>query len=156
MRLYRIARTCHAGDLSGEGARRAGGRWNRKGTAVLYTADSVALATLEMLVHLPLNLLPHDYALAVFELPDRLAVETVDGESLPANWKKYPAPPELGELGTRWAQGAATVAFRVPSAVIPDGEGWNVLLNPLHPDFGHVRCAEITPYRFNERLFRRG
>ena len=49
MLLYRISKSKYAKDLSGEGARRAGGRWNFKGTPVVYTADSTALATLETL-----------------------------------------------------------------------------------------------------------
>ncbi len=155
MRLYRIARTSYAGDLAGEGARRAGGRWNRKGTAVIYTADSVSLATLETLVHLPLNLLPHDYSLAVFELLDSLAIQTLRKEALPTDWSTYPAPAELAGLGTEWSKMLNSVALRVPSAVTPDGESWNVLLNPLHPDFRHVNLREITPYQFDERLFRR-
>lgn len=155
MRLYRIARTLYAGDLAGEGARRAGGRWNQKGTAVIYTADSVSLATLETLVHLPLNLLPHDYSLAVFELPDSLVIETLRKEALPADWSTYPAPTELANRGTDWAKKQSAVALRVPSAVTPDGESWNVLLNPLHPDFRQVSLWEITPYQFDERLFRR-
>ncbi len=55
MLLYRISKSKYANDLSGEGARRAGGRWNFKGTPVVYTADSTALATLETLVHFPLR-----------------------------------------------------------------------------------------------------
>ncbi|HEV2122738.1 MAG TPA: RES domain-containing protein, partial [Chloroflexota bacterium] len=38
--------------LSGEGARRVGGRWNHRGVPLVYLAESIALATLEILVHL--------------------------------------------------------------------------------------------------------
>ena len=38
--------------FDGEGARRYGGRWNSKGTSIVYAASSLALAALEMLVHL--------------------------------------------------------------------------------------------------------
>ena len=42
----RFARTA----FSGEGARLYGGRWNRKGVPMVYTAGSLSLAVLEMLV----------------------------------------------------------------------------------------------------------
>lgn len=44
----------------GEGARVAGGRWNPKGVPVVYTAASLALAALELLVHTDDDLLPTD------------------------------------------------------------------------------------------------
>jgi len=36
------------GAFSGEGARLYGGRWNRKGVSLVYTAGSQSLAMLEM------------------------------------------------------------------------------------------------------------
>lgn len=41
--------------FTGEGARLYGGRWNRKGVPMVYTAGSQSLATLEMLVQDELN-----------------------------------------------------------------------------------------------------
>ena len=38
---------------AGDGARIYGGRWNSKGVAVVYTAGSLALASIEMIVNLP-------------------------------------------------------------------------------------------------------
>lgn len=49
MLLDRLAKTSRATDLTGEGAKRAGGRWNFAGTPVIYTAQSGALAILEVL-----------------------------------------------------------------------------------------------------------
>lgn len=42
---FRIAKSEYVEDLSGEGARLYGGRWNRKGTPVVYLADIRALVT---------------------------------------------------------------------------------------------------------------
>jgi RES domain-containing protein len=38
--------------FSGDGARLYGGRWNAPGVAMVYTAQSLSLAQLELLVHL--------------------------------------------------------------------------------------------------------
>ncbi|MBK7637232.1 MAG: RES family NAD+ phosphorylase [Saprospiraceae bacterium] len=51
MEVYRICRSKYSNDLSGEGAKLYGGRWNRPGIAALYTSESRALALLELIVH---------------------------------------------------------------------------------------------------------
>jgi len=40
----------------------------------------------------------------------------------------------------------------VPSAVV-EAE-WNVLLNPVHPDFGKVEIGEPQPFHYDERMFK--
>ena len=53
--VYRIGTDTpdyEAHDLSGKGAGITGGRWNEKGVAVVYAAESRSLACLETLVHL--------------------------------------------------------------------------------------------------------
>ena len=49
--------------------------------------------------------------------------------SLPADWRRLPAPPSTRELGSRWVAEARSVVLRVPSAVV-DGE-FNYLLTPV-------------------------
>ena len=121
----------YAKELSGTGAQKTGGRWNFKGIPLLYTADSIALASLETLVHTPLNLIPQTRSVTIFEMPDHLNVKQCDLSQLPQNWRAYPSPVELAQIGTRWFQQAVSVALRVPSSIIPLNEGWNYLLNPL-------------------------
>lgn len=154
MLLYRISKSKYKDDLSGEGARRAGGRWNYKGTPVVYTADSTALATLETLVHFPLNLTPKNRAIATIELPDELPITTIDLEDLPDNWATYPAPNQLAEIGNDWVL-KETVALCVPSSITPNSEGRNYILNPAHPDFSRIRIIKTEDYTFDSRLFER-
>lgn len=153
MLLYRIAKTKYIRDLSGEGARRAGGRWNSKGIPVLYTADSTALATLETLVHSPLQIAPKHRSIAILELPEALSITRVELNKLPDRWWTYPAPSELARIGDRWWNERATLALSVPSSVTPQGEGRNLLLNPTHPDFNQISIIEVKEYRYDGRLF---
>jgi RES domain-containing protein len=153
--LYRISKTKYARDLSGDGARKAGGRWNLKGIPVIYTSDSTALATLEALIHTPLNLVPKKMSITSFELPDNLEIDAIAQTKLPRNWAKYPAPVELAEMGTKWAGKCGKVALRVPSSVTPYGEGNNYILNPRHRDFQKIKIISIIPYKFDTRLYKK-
>ena len=60
LRVYRVCRARYA-RLDGEGARRVGGRWNSAGRAVVYMAESIALAVLENLVHMSRQDFPTGY-----------------------------------------------------------------------------------------------
>src|SRR5690606_8541762 len=77
MIAWRISRAPFA-DLSGTGARLYGGRWNSPGRALIYAAETAALAVLEVRVHLDLtpDLMPDDYVLTAIECGER-AVETL-------------------------------------------------------------------------------
>jgi RES domain-containing protein len=150
--VYRITTTRYSRELSGTGARLHGGRWNPKGISVVYTAESRALATVEYLVHVPLSLLPRDLSMVTLHIPDGLPCKTVVIADLPANWRDYPAPPALADLGAQWATTQQILLLRIPSAVV--AQEYKVLLNPLHPDMPHVAIAHVEPYQFDARLLR--
>ena len=51
--VWRVEKVQYLKESStGNGAKKVGGRWNRPGTPVVYSADSKALAVLELLVQL--------------------------------------------------------------------------------------------------------
>jgi len=150
MLVYRITKAAYASDLSGEGARRFGGRWNRKGVPMIYTAESPSLALLEVLVHLPLSTLPKNYQLVTITIQDEIYIETIEAHSLPADWKRVPAPDSLAEIGSDWAIGLSSVALRVPSAVITGQK--NILLNPRHAEFEYVTIVQTETFEFDSRL----
>ncbi len=153
MKLYRITKTEFARDFSGEGARRFGGRWNLKGVSVIYTADSAALATLESVVNSPLKIVPKNRSVTVFNIPDEMEIHQVDISKLPKHWRSYPAPIELAEIGTDWIHNKGVLALKVPSVILPDNEGWNIVLNPLHSRFREIEIISTSPYQFDQRLF---
>ncbi len=151
MDVFRIAKKSYIADLTGEGARRYGGRWNRKGTSVLYAAESRSLAIVEYLVHLPIALAAADLCIARIHVPDDGGTEKLDIRKLPADWRAYPAPGVLADLGTAWAGKGVTLVLRVPSAVVT-GE-YNLLLNPGHRLFSKVKIREIESFEAMKRLY---
>jgi len=152
MEVYRIAKTRHIRDLTGTGARMAGGRWNKKGTAILYTSESRSLAAMEYLVHVPLSLLPANLSIACIEIPDSVQPARISANDLPHGWREYPAPSALADVGTAWARENASLMLRVPFAVI-QGE-FNIMINPLHPDMLQITLRKIESFSFDERLVR--
>jgi RES domain-containing protein len=156
MLVYRITSEPFSTDLSGEGARLFGGRWNPCGIPVLYTSESVALAALEVLVNVPPDYLADGlFSLVVIRIPDDVAVHTIEQATLPADWRSYPAPSVLAERGRHWFEERSALVLRVP-AVVVCGEGWNYLVNPRHPDYHLIRIEQITPFSFDARLLSKG
>lgn len=141
IRAWRICRDTYA-DLSGEGAKKYGGRWNSPGRPVVYLAEHPALAALEVLVHLdvPKDLVPDDYVLLRIDLPDEP----------PARLATFPT--DTRAAGDRWLLEAQTAVLEVPSVVIPSAI--NLLLNPLHASSAQVRIVGKEPFSFDERLLR--
>lgn len=151
MRVWRICKAEHAATaFTGEGAMQYPGRWHHAGTRVVYCSESRALAALEQLVHLHRNRLPPHFVCFPVEIPDSVAIREVRLVDLPVEWRRQPGPPELRDIGTRWAEAGETAVLRVPSAVVP-GE-YNFLVNPRHPDFGRLTIGDAEPFEFDERL----
>ena len=136
--------------FDGEGARRYGGRWNHKGSTVVYTSDSLALATLEQLVHVSAGLhLPSRVAIAV-DIPDEIAQVEISAAELPEDWRRTDGVKALRDRGTRWVLSARSAVLCVPSVVIPRER--NYVLNPGHPDFEKLRIQDPEPFEFDPRL----
>lgn len=149
---WRIVKARHSHTaFDGEGARLLGGRWNSPGSPLVYTAESAALAALEMLVHLGRGAILPAYVLISGSF-DPAIVTHLDRSRLPANWRSYPAPPELQLIGNEWLKGGGSAVLEVPNAIIPVGS--NYLLNPQHDDFGSIRVSKPEPFEFDLRLLR--
>jgi RES domain-containing protein len=151
MLVYRIAKTDYVRDLTGIGAKLYGGRWNHQGTALIYTSETRALATIEYLVHVSMVNVPKNLSMAILEVPDDPAAEMISPESLPRNWRDFPALPELADFGTQWAQSERSLLLAVPSAVVTQEH--NILINPLHPEMARVVLRNVENYEMDTRLF---
>jgi RES domain-containing protein len=140
MIAWRLCRRPHA-DLSGEGARQFGGRWNSPGRPVVYLAEHPALAALEVRVHLdlPFELLPADFVLMRVLVPDN--PNTV-----------FEAVANTVAAGDAWLAEARSAVLRVPSVLVP--HAWNVLFNPNHSDAAGAELRSVEPFGFDPRLWR--
>jgi RES domain-containing protein len=149
--VYRICKTKYAGGaFDGEGAFRFGGRWNSRGVRVVYTAGSLALAALEMLVHLDDDELLTSYSFVAAQIPAALILPVASYRALPEGWDASPAPVELQRLGDDWAREQASAVLEVPTAIVPREK--NYLLNPAHPDFARITIEAPEQFVFDERL----
>ena len=132
--------------LSGKGALRHYGRWHSAGRRVVYLAGSLALASLELLVHLHVSGVLNAYRKLSVGIPPDL-VQAVDRRRLPADWARTSLHPATHRIGDRWLDSRESAVLEVPSAVVI-GEV-NYIVNPAHPDFARLEPGEITDYRYD-------
>lgn len=151
MIVYRLVRKKYGFALSGEGAKKAGGRWNSLPLPVIYTSDSRSLCTAEVAVSLPIGILPNDYEMLMIEIPDDTLILEINLIDLPKGWRKFPYLQKTMQLGDQFMSENKYLVMKVPSAVVPGDS--NYLINPRHPDFQKIKIIKTEPYEFDERFF---
>ncbi len=148
--FFRIVQSHWAGSaMSGEGARRYGGRWNPPGIPAVYLAESRALAALEILVHAPREAVALDWSVIGVTVPDGM-IETLMTGKLPRDWRMLPSSAGARRFGADWLSGKTSPAIRLPSAVVP--EECTLLINPAHPDFRFLGISAPAAFHFDPRL----
>lgn len=148
MVVFRITKSKRALDLSGSGAALHPGRWNKKGTPVLYTGESKEIALLENIVHIPPMITPKLDILTI-EIPNNSILE-LSIDKLPPNWHQFPAPTILSEIGQDWIDKGEKLALKVPSSIIHSAK--NILLNCRHDSFNSVKILDQRRFFFDSRL----
>ncbi len=139
--------------FDGTGARLAGGRWNSPGVSLVYTSSSLALALLELLVHLKSSDLLVAYSAVPLSFPEEL-LEAIDPPHLPADWQVSPIPPAIQQLGDDWVHQGRSAVLRVPSVILPIEP--NYLLNPEHPRFTEIALGTAIDMPIDPRLLTTG
>lgn len=151
MRLFRLCRRPFSRNpLDGRGGLFASGRWHTPRRLVCYASDSLALASLEILVHCEPDLIPTDLIAIEINVPNNVAVAELSDRALPRSWRRYPAPASLQRLGNEWLDRNSACVWRVPSALVPSES--NFLINPSHPDARKLRVVRKAPFQFDPRL----
>ena len=149
---WRITKAKHAATaFTGGGAKNYGGRWNSPGTAVVYTAESMSLAILEMLVHLQAQDLMRHYVIFSVSF-DQTLMTSVNPAMLPAAWRRSPSPATVQQVGDTWVAGARSAVLRLPSVIVPSE--WNYLLNPAHRDFASCTIGPKQQIKLDPRLIK--
>lgn len=160
MIAWRIEYTPHLDQaLTGEGARRYGGRWNAKGIPVVYLSSHLSLAALEKFVHaVPAGADISLHAVAV-EITSRHIEDAHQPRQLPDGWRD--AEPGMGTMswGSQWARSQQSLVALVPSALLPltcfeHKREFNLMLNPEHEAMGEVRVLERPRYSFDPRMWK--
>ncbi len=151
MEVFRIAQETYADDLSGNGARLFGGRWNSEGLFAVYTSSFRSLSLLETLAHTPAKMLDvKKYFLITLAIPDTAKIEVLDKEKLIDGWDAPDTRPITRRLGDQFLRHKRTLLLKVPSVLI--NEESNYLLNPLHPEMKRIKSIFKRRIYFDSRL----
>jgi RES domain-containing protein len=149
MIVYRLATEMYKTDLTGNGAKLFGGRWNSTGFAVLYTTENISLAVLEILVRADPYTIPLTYHLVTIEIPDNIQPLAIAQAKLKTAWKD-----DIGYtqwMGDEFVKSNESLYLKVPSAIV-DPEN-NFILNPKHADLKKVKIVAVKKFMFDKRLF---
>ena len=150
MKVYRISKCEFISDLEGTGAARYPGRWNSKGTYILYTAATPSLALLESVVHIS-NIAVSSYCMICLSVPED-KIKTITSTELPASWSANPPADVLKKIGDSFIKENKFLALKIPSAIMPEEN--NFLLNPGHPDFKLVTVVYTRNIPIDERFLK--
>ena len=113
--------------------------------------SSLALAAIELFVHLEPNLQPDDLVSIAATLPNGEPAQRLTPDKLPSDWWTDDFEP-LRAIGDAWIRDKTSLAIEVPSAALRTE--WNVLVNPLHPAIAEIKVEKPQPFHFDARMFR--
>jgi RES domain-containing protein len=153
MKVYRIEREIYLKTtLKGIGGSLTEGyRWNSLNTYLVYTAESRALAILEVSVHLDLNEdLPTDRYYVEIDIPDDVEILELFIEDLPENWDVKPPTLETQYIGDDFVKDHKAAVLKVPSSIVPPES--NYLINPHHAEARKISVISLTPLEFDNRF----
>ena len=150
---WRLVKTKHvASAFDGEGARLFGGRWNARGTPVVYLSASLSMAALELFVHLTAADTRLHFSAIPIDIPEKLVIEELSIPGLPEEWRSEPPPDACKALGSDWVEAGKTALLKVPSVIVPDE--FNYVLNPKHADFARLKVGKAEPFGFDSRMWK--
>lgn len=150
--LYRIIRDRYRHEpLSVVGSRLFGGRWNPKGTSVLYATSTPELGLVETLAHAPTVRYEDLPTYWVFSLDVPDDIRYYRREDLPAYWQDETDERTQGWL-KEWLATPDQLGVAVPSVLVP--LSYTIILHPAHALFEKIRVIgqEIQPV--DRRLWR--
>jgi RES domain-containing protein len=118
---------------------------------MVYASTSLALAAIELFVHLEPGQAPDDLVFLSAELPEGEPAHRLQAAELSPVWWTDNALASTRERGDTWIRDRSSLAMMVPS--VPIRAEWNILLNPLHPRLGELQIEPPQPFVFDSRMF---
>ncbi len=150
--LYRIIRDRYRHEpLSIVGSRLFGGRWNPKGTSVLYATSTPELGLVETLAHAPAVRYEELPTYWVFSLDVPDDIRYYRREDLPAYWQDETYERTQGWLKD-WLAAPDQLGVAVPSVLVP--LSYNIILHPTHALFEQIRVIGQEVQPVDRRLWR--
>jgi RES domain-containing protein len=151
MLVYRLSALKFGGDLSGNGAKKLGGRWNSKGFPMVYCCGTISLCTLELAAHSGGLSQLKTLAITCIEIDNSLSLKPISIQHLPHGWQEVPATFGSKEYGNKWIVSNKSPVIAVPSAIVP--REYIFLLNPIHPEFDKlVKVKWVEPFNLDPRI----
>jgi len=136
--------------LSGIGSFRAGGRWNDKGTYVLYTSENSSLAFLENLVHFDMEEIPEDLYIMEIRVTNKDLIYLIPDSDYPKDWLDTDNL-ACKILGDQLFYEHKLLGIKVKSAV--NRAEYNILLDPLFPGYHDlVKIIDVIKIPVDRRL----
>lgn len=156
MELFRITRIKYLENYTGRGGSFLNGaRWNEPRIPVLYFASTPSVALLEMANYLPNpRLIPADYRLGIYDLPDTVSSQTLTVNNLPQDWSRYPYPSSTQKIGSQWLNEGSSLILLVPSVAVPAGLENIAVINPRHPEINKLVLSSVESDLYNDRAFK--
>jgi RES domain-containing protein len=149
MLLFRIGATKYANDITGEGAKLNGGRWNHPGIQCIYAGESRAIVLLEYSAHVSIHNIKRALSFTTFSVPDN-SITALKIADLPGNWNAFPHPEETRSLGSKLLRENISLVIKIPSVIIPEEHIY--LINPNHPRINEVKISAVADYAFDVRI----
>lgn len=114
---------------------------------MVYTSPAYEGALLEQLAHTATGKVPVGQIASRIVIPGDCTVPEI-GEMEHPDWRNAV---RSRAIGAEWVESGRSVALKVPSFVAQPW-GWNVILNPLHPDFARVSVAKAVDVVWDARF----
>jgi len=130
------------------GSTLAPGRWNTPGSPLIYSSEHYSTALLEKLVRGSGRLPPNQHYVQI-TIARGLSYEVFSPPSLPG-WDSLP-PTVSRRFGEQWFNEKRSLIFIAPSVVARLDN--NVMINPVHGEFGLVEASLHHPVYWDRRLF---
>ena len=151
LKSYRIFKDIHLKTANtGYGASLFPGRWNPRNVPLLYSAETLSLSCLEIVVNANVAGLLDNYLFVEYQFKESF-VKIIDIKDFPPNWMASPPSNITRDIGDQWIKSNKSAVLRVPSSIIP--LEYNYLINPNHSDFINITKSQADKFIFDNRFF---